>query len=174
MHTLFHSLWGHGRKASSIWFKVTSLLAGVSAILVLLMMLVLAYNAVLRKVGHPTAWSFDVGLYMLSTAAFLAAPHALKTGHHFRITFLVDRWPNVGRYLNVISFLIVMVLGVFIAVTGWELAYSSLVSNSRSITPLETPLFWPQLVIPLVGAAIAIEALFLSFQPERVVHREVE
>lgn len=174
MHGLFHSLWGLGRKASRIWFKATYLVGSVSAILVLLMALPLAYNAVLRKVGYPTDWSFDVGLYLLTTAAFLAAPHALETGHHFRITFLADTWPKVGRYLNVISFLIVMVFGVFLAVTGWELAYSSLLNNSRSITPLETPLFWPQLIIPIAGAAIAVEALLLSFQPERVAHREVE
>lgn len=174
MHGLFRSLRDLGRKASTSWFKATYLLGSVSAILVLLMALPLAYNAVLRKVGHPTDWTFDAGLYMLSMAAFLAAPHALETGHHFRITFLVERFPKVGRYLEIISSMIVMVFGIFLAVAGGQLAYSSLINNTRSISPMEVPLFWPQLVVPLAGVAIAVEALLLSFRTDRIVHRQVE
>lgn len=154
------------------WFRFVLLV--LSSVSIAVLTLPIVYNVIARKAGHPTIWSFEISLYIMTTAVYLAVAPGLTSGTHFRVTLLRDVWPKARPYLEVISKLIVLTFGVSLAVAGWEFAATSLATNRVSNTSLHVPLFLPQVFVPIGGLALAIEAFRLLFLQERDRHEEAE
>ncbi len=133
----------------------------LATLVITIVALPIVYNIVLRALGHPTIWTFEVTLYSVGASAFLANAVTLREGSHFRIQFLPKLLPGYKKPLDWLALLATMLVGAVLAAAGVMYAYGSFVDGARSSTLLSVPLFIPQTEIALGGIALFTEALSL-------------
>jgi TRAP-type C4-dicarboxylate transport system permease small subunit len=154
------------RRVADAWLRVAEWLALASAVVLIALSLPIAYDVVGRKLSHPTSWAFDVSLYLMVTLVYLATAHAIRTGNHFRVHIVMDRFPRFRRWFDLFDYLCIFIFGVLLAVAGGGLAWTSFTTHLTSTTLLATPMFLPQLALPIGGIALALEAIALAFDPK--------
>lgn len=100
---------------------LTGQLFNVAAFLLGAMVLIIAYDVILRDVfGRPTYWAVDISEYIMLYITMLVVGLLLKEGRHVRITVLYDFLPAKGK---AISDAVITALAVVIcAVMTWQSA----------------------------------------------------
>ena len=131
----------------------------VSVGIIGLLALPMIYDVVLRTFGHPTIWAFEITTYALIAGTFLANAHALRSGRHFRVTFLLKAFPRVRGCLNYFSAIATLLFGLLIIAAGGIFVQHAFITHLRSPTLLNTPLYLPELAIPLGGVSLTMQAL---------------
>lgn len=116
--------------------------------------------------------AFDVSLlvvdelsgYLLVVLTFFGANHALRTGSLLRVDFLVNRLGPQGRRRAEVCYDIAC--GIFCAVLTYyfgRLVWSSISNDVMSFTMAGTPMYIPQLAMPLGTALMAITFLLMAW-----------
>jgi C4-dicarboxylate transporter DctQ subunit len=146
----------------------------ISMVIIALMALPITYDATMRAFGHPTIWVFEVTLYALIAAGFLANPLSMKSGAHFRVTILSQLFPSLRRALNIFSLCATMLFALLLIGAGVYFVWYSWTNNILSATLLEVPLWIPQLALPLGGVGLFFQALVLLIQGEEPGQDEAE
>lgn len=141
-----------------------------SVALVLLMALPIAYEAMSRAAGYPSIWVFEITVYTLIAAGFLANSVALRHGAHFRIEMMLHLFPNHVRAFNVLALVATLFVAIAVVWAGWVLVEYSLANAIRSDTLLSVPLYLPQLAIPLGGLALGLEAAAMLIAGDYPLH----
>ena len=133
------------------------LLAGVALLLSMIMVIV---GVVARYILNVAVIFVDEYTgYLLVIMTFMALGYTLRTEGHIRVDLLTRVLSEKTQlYLNLMACLITMALTVLLIVQTWHRAWSSYKLNSVSTSPLETPLFIPQVFIP-VGFCFLLVAL---------------
>ena len=91
--------------------------------------------------------SDEIGGYAMAGVAAWGLAFALTERAHIRIEFAVRRLPSLARDLVDVSALAsVAVVAATVAAYGWSVVGKSLARGSTANTPLETPLWMPQIV----------------------------
>lgn len=131
--------------------KVSHFLGDVSGGFIFVMMLIIVYDVLMRRVfNKPTIWADETSCYLLVGVTFLGAAYTLKMGGHIHIEALVGRLkPNVKqRWMFVIDVLTFAFLVAFTWQT-YKLAIDAYVNATIATTLLRTPVYIPQLLIPI-------------------------
>lgn len=152
-----------GAYAGRIISLVSDVLGHVSAVAVLAMMILIVQHVVMRYVfDRPDIFTDIMSAYLQVAIVFLGSAYTLKAGGHIRISMVPDKLPAGARRLveTLTNILGCVFLGVF-AWEGWVLVWTSFTTDQRDFTLLQTPIYLPQIVIPL-----GLTAFFLQF----VVH----
>lgn len=139
---------------------VTRITTIVSAAIIGLLALPVAYDALTRSLRVPTIWVFDVSLYLLIAAGFLGNAYALSTGSHFRMVMLADMLgPRGRRWADRLAYAVTFAFAVMTVwlTTGYVLDNYN--AGFTSGTILDAPLWIPQSAMPIGAAALACEAL---------------
>ena len=123
------------------------------------------YEIVLDKLQRPPDWVFEISGYAMIALALAASGYGLRTGHHFRVTILLDAFPKFAPFLDRFSGFLQLAFGIVLTIAGWNQAHSSLVQDLRSATLLGVPQFWPQLALPIGGVVIALQGLATLLYP---------
>jgi C4-dicarboxylate transporter, DctQ subunit len=139
--------------------KMGEAMSRVAVAIVSLLAFPICYDVVARAVGHPTIWVFEITLYALGAAAFLANAAALKHGTHFRITILLKLFPRWRRRLDQLALLATLAFGLVLTASGAMFAWHSFAEGVRSATLLSIPLFIPQSELALGGFALVVQSL---------------
>lgn len=105
----------------------------------------------------------EVGGYTTAIFSSLAFGWALVSKSHTRVDFLLAHLPDWLRaVLNAAAHALLAALGVFATLRGWDVLDESLLFDSHSVTPLQTPLWIPQ-SLWLAGIAVfALAAVVLA------------
>ncbi len=133
----------------------------VSMAVLLMLALPITYDATARAFGHPTIWVFEVSVYALIAAGFLANPVALRTGAHFRVTILHKLFPRLRRALDVFALLMTLLFSMLLIGTGFYFVWYAWHNHILSATMLEVPLWIPQLALPIGGVGLFLQTLAL-------------
>lgn len=131
----------------------------IAVAIVSLLAFPICYDVVLRALGHPTIWVFEITLYALGASAFLANAAALKHGAHFRITLLSKVFPRCKKRLDQFALVVTLAFGIVLMVSGGMFAWQSFAAGVESTTLLSIPLFIPQSEMALGGLALVVQAL---------------
>jgi TRAP-type C4-dicarboxylate transport system permease small subunit len=103
---------------------------------------------------RPTKIADEVAGYLLVGITFLGAAYTLRRGMHIKVDILVNRLSDKLRQRLALA---MDTLGLFfIALLTWQsakLVIAHIASNTHASTPLRTPMFIPELLVP-VGLAI--------------------
>ena len=114
--------------------------------------LIVAYDVVLRYLGHPTIWALEISTYLLIAVGIAGTGETLKRGAHFTVDILPELLrPRPRRRLEAVLSLATVVFAVYFAWGVWLLLETTLMLGIRSPTVLKVPLVWPQSLL-LVGA----------------------
>lgn len=144
--------------------RICRLLALVSGGLFLLLAFYITADTLGRSFGGPySGITNDISMYTLATAGTWGFAEALRASAHVRVDLLLPMIPIRQRYLfNIANAFLV---GVFAAMTSfycWRLVHASWMSDARSITPLQTPLVFPQSLMSAGVTALAVEAFVIT------------
>jgi len=132
----------------------------VSAAIIAILPIPVAYDAVSRSLRHPSTWVFDVSLYLMIAAAFLGNAYALRSGSHFRMMMVVDAaGPRVRHWADRLTFLVTFLFAIAMTWLSARYVAENYQAGFTSGTLFDAPLWIPQLAIPLGGLSLAVEAL---------------
>ena len=135
-------------------------MTAVSTALILLLALPIAYEAIVRALGHPTIWVFETNLYAFIFLGFLGNALAVQKGAHFRVTLIADLFgPRGRRFFDVLAHVSVMLFAVLIMTAGGYYVWYSLANHILSATLLEVPMWIPELAVPLGGLGLFLQTL---------------
>jgi TRAP-type C4-dicarboxylate transport system permease small subunit len=126
----------------------------------------IAYDALARKAGHPTAWAFDLSLYLMVALVYLSVAGGIHSGHHFRVGLLTDRVQFLARASRYVDGISILLFGLALTIAGANLVATSYATNIRSTTLLSVPLYIPQILLPFAGIALCLQAIGVLLSPE--------
>lgn len=141
-------------------------MTAVSMLLIMILALPITYDATMRAFGHPTIWVFEITMYLLIAAGFLANPVATKSGAHFRVTVLHKVFPGWRRVLNLFAHGVTMIFALILVGGGIYFCWYSWSNHIRSATLLGIPLWIPQLALPLGGFGLFLQTFALVLSGE--------
>jgi TRAP-type C4-dicarboxylate transport system permease small subunit len=132
----------------------------LSATIVVLMSLIIAYDAIVRYLGHPTIWAGEVATYMLVWISFVGAAWGLEKGAQFRVDIFSSRWSAVRQKQVEIILLLLCLFFCFLLFKGClNVTLRSLRFGGMSMTPLKAPLILPQAALPLGTFLLCIQLI---------------
>lgn len=131
------------------------------AVVILLMALAVTYEVVVRYVfGRPTIWVTEISAYMLVAVAFLGAAWTLRRDGHIRMELLTEIGGSRGRrFSDCAMFLVAICVSAVLTWTGWNMAIANYNFGWKSSTLLATPLWIPQMLIPLGALTLLLQSL---------------
>jgi len=105
----------------------------------------------------------ELGGYIVATTGTFSFAYGLIERSHTRIDIVLDKVPQSGRaVLNATSFVMVAAAALFMVWYGWPALSESLLFNSRSATPLQTPIWIPQSIWMSGLALFAVTAITMA------------
>ncbi|WP_108662450.1 TRAP transporter small permease subunit [Acuticoccus kandeliae] len=152
--------------------RAAALLAGGAVLLCAVFILV---EIALRRAGHSIGGSDEISGYVMAGITTWGFSYALIERAHVRIDMIRGRLPAPLRStLDLIAITALAGVAVLVAVRGWPVLGRSIQNASRANTPLETPLWIPQLVwwsglvwfaamaclLALIGAGLILRRAF--------------
>ena len=149
--------------------RVSVLLAMVAQVMIVLLISVMLYEVVARRVfNNPTIWSVDI-VYMVNGTLFLVgASYTLMRERHVRIDFLAARLP--ARLQHLINALFYgCLLGPLMIITSQssvEKAIRAFVRGTVENMSTWQPLIWPF----LAGVALGLLGLTLQIGLQLIRH----
>lgn len=156
-----------GQRLAAMLVRLARGLCLLSAAMALLLPLPVFYEVVMDQLQQPPIWVFELTGYAIIAIAFLASGFALKTGHHFRVTLLPDRFPALDVPLQRLAGLLEAGFGLMLLAGGLKQVITAWEQDTVSDSLLAVPLAWPQLAFPIGGAAIALAGLAHMLDPRR-------
>lgn len=132
------------KKASAISFAL--------AVVCLASMIVYITIAVITRKGFNLCLPgvVEVSAYAFVALTFLGLAYTLQTEGHIRITIVFDRLPQKAKPLiRLISDLLTVVFLIVMIISSFRLWVESFILGPTSPTDLHTPMWIPQIVLPL-------------------------
>ncbi len=136
----------------------------------LLLSFVTCFEVLARKLfGFSLQGIDEVGGYTTAVISTFTFAWALLAKSHTRVDFLLSHLPAAARaLLNAAAYALLAGLAVFATWRGWDVVDESLLFDSHSVSPLQTPMWIPQslwwlgwAVFAVVAVVLAVHALWL-------------
>jgi TRAP-type mannitol/chloroaromatic compound transport system permease small subunit len=133
----------------------------VVAWLIVPMFVVLFYEVMARKLGHPTMWANDIATMCYGAHFFLAGAYTLYLQKHIRTDFFSRKWSLRTQVLmDLFQYLFLFLPGmVMFTWMSWDFAAESWDLGERLMTTWRPPAYWYKTVIPLSSALILLQGL---------------
>jgi len=116
--------------------------------------LMIFVSAIMRGIGYPINWAWDLSLFLFAWSVFIAADAAMRHDKLVNVELVVDLFPAKWKtFCSVINYCLILLFLVALVIIGLKLSYTT-----RSRTFQGMPGFsytWVTLSIP-VGAALMI------------------
>ncbi len=141
---------------------ITGRLASGTGHLAAATILVLAFSIIigitLRILRIDNYWTYDLDLFALVWLAFIGAVLTSLREHHVTAGIALENMlGGRGRLLNLMRFGIIAIFLIMFAVSGYRLAFSSLVTHETTIDVVEWPVWIAKAALPL-GAVLWLAA----------------
>jgi TRAP-type mannitol/chloroaromatic compound transport system permease small subunit len=148
---------------------ISKVLAYITMVMVGLLILVMSYEMVVRRIlNAPTLWAFDVS-YMLSGMIFvMATGFTLLRNEHIRIDFLSTKMPLPAQHAANIAFyvtLFVPALYILSVAATRDTLDAFMTSRVERVSPW-SPVIWPY----YLGLTVGLWALLLQSVAEVIRH----
>jgi C4-dicarboxylate transporter, DctQ subunit len=140
------------------WIDTSADVGGViGAVCLLTVSFIVTYEVCMRYLfKSPTTWVAELSVYLCMGIGLLGAAYALKSDSHFTIDIFVDRLkPENRRRIKILTNLMGFAYSCVFVYKGIEMVKFSYDMEDISTGMLETPLWIPQLLIPIGGLLLA-------------------
>ena len=142
------------------WIDTSADVGGVvGAVCLLLVALIVTFEVFMRYVFKaPTTWVAELSVYLCMAIGLLGAAYALKSDSHFTIDIFIDRLRPVNqRRMKILTNLMGLAYAFVFVHKGVEMVKFSYEMEDRSTGMLETPLWIPELLIPIGGLLLVLQ-----------------
>ncbi len=104
----------------------------------------------------------EFGGYSLLAITFLGLAYCAKEKGHIRITFLVERMSaKASGWIRVLTLILALIYIGIASKVSWDFLILSIKRGMKSNSWLMTPLYWPQMVLP-VGCTLFFLVLLVQ------------
>jgi TRAP-type C4-dicarboxylate transport system permease small subunit len=151
--------------------NISYFFGALAAIFLMVTAAIVVLEVFLRYVfNSPTIWVAETSVYLTMAVGLLAAAHTLKLDMHFSIPHLTDRLSKANRRrLKIVTHLMGMAYSIVFLVKGIQMAWFSYDMEDISTGLMETPLWLPNMLIPIAGLLLALQ--FFSKLVEEISNR---
>lgn len=143
--------------------RLSTVAAHIGIVMLFAMGLLITADVVLRYVfNQPTQFTTEVTGYMMVGLTFLGLAYTLMKGRHIRIEAVSSRLRSRPRkilYL-VTSFISLAFLSACVG-PAWNMVWESYTYKSEVLGVLRTPLYLPQLLVPIGICVIILQLLVI-------------
>ncbi|MEH7111619.1 TRAP transporter small permease subunit [Neobacillus niacini] len=131
-------------------------------ILLAIIVSILFIAVVLRTIGHPVSWGYDIALLASAWLVFIGADVAFRKGEFVDVDVAFNLLhKNIQKTFQTISFL--LILGFLIAMTYYG-THLSITTWNRSFSGIPFLSFtWATLSIPVSALCMTITLLYRTF-----------
>jgi len=135
----------------------------ISGVAMLVSLVLVVYGVVLRyAINQPQTWLDEMVGYLLVATVMLGAADALRQREHIAIDIVTGRLNAQKRFwVAGLAMLAVVATALLFIVEGWGAVAFSKMVDMRSTGYLDMPIWTMQLLIPVGGAILLLNALTL-------------
>lgn len=132
----------------NVIINITGVVAGL---LVLFTGFMIVYEVICRSIFNaPTEWVMEISTYCVVVAGFLGMGVAYAGKKHIHVDILISRLsPKARCYIEFGTAFIGAFYSLIFMQQSWEMAMFSLEINNCAPTTLSTPLWIPQISMPI-------------------------
>lgn len=129
---------------------------------IVVLTVVVGWDVVVRKLGAPTQWGFDVSLALFGILFMMGGAYTLSRNGHVRGDLLYRTLsPRAQAALDLVLYAAFFLPGIAaLAYAGWEFAGKSwAIREASSVTGSGLPVWPVKAVIPVAGALLLLQAV---------------
>jgi len=129
---------------------------------IVLLTAVVGYEVIVRKLGAPTNWAFDVSSMLFGVLFMMGGAYTLSRNGHVRGDLLYRTLsPRVQAWMDLVLYVVFFIPGIAALVyAGWEFAGKSwALQEASSVTGSGLPVYPVKAIIPIAGALLLLQAL---------------
>lgn len=124
----------------------------------LLMVLVLVEVVARYLLNQPLSVAEEYGGYLLVAMTMIGLAYTWKEKGHISVDLLVSRLPvRLQLRLRAVTLMLAAALTVLLVAAGLRMVSQSILFGTRSGSWLRTPLAWPQMIVALGSALLALQ-----------------
>lgn len=140
---------------------LTKLVGVIAGVLVLYCAFGIVWEVIARGLlNSPTEWVMEISTYCVLIAGFLGMGVAYAGKKHIHVDIFVSKMsPKTLTYVEVLTSLIGIFYSVIFMIYSWNMAMLSLEMNNCAPTTLGTPLWIPQLSMPIGFAVLCLQII---------------
>jgi len=141
--------------------RISAVAGKVFAWLIVVLTLIVGYDVVVRKLGAPTQWAFDLSLMVYAVLFMMAGAYTLSRNGHVRADLLYRTLsPRTQAGVDLVLYFAFFLPGIAALVyAGWEFAGKSLaLREASSVTGSGLPVYPVKMFIPIAGAFLLLQA----------------
>lgn len=128
--------------------KLSLILAVASTLMIVVYVAVGVFGRLIFGVSIPGV--IEISAYAFVALTLFGLPYVLTTGGHIRINFVYDHLPEkVKPYIRLTGDILSVVYLIAVIISSGHLVASSLELHATAPTTLYTPLWMPQMVLPI-------------------------
>ena len=140
---------------------LTKLVGVIAGVLVLYCAFSIVWEVIARGLlNSPTEWVMEISTYCVLIAGFLGMGVAYAGKKHIHVDIFVSKMsPKTLTYVEVLTSLIGIFYSFIFMIYSWDMAMLSLEMNNCAPTTLGTPLWIPQLSMPIGFAFLCMQII---------------
>ena len=140
---------------------LTKLVGVIAGVLVLYCAFSIVWEVIARGLlNSPTEWVMEISTYCVLIAGFLGMGVAYAGKKHIHVDIFVSKMsPKTLTYVEVLTSLIGIFYSFIFMIYSWNMAMLSLEMNNCAPTTLGTPLWIPQLSMPIGFAVLCLQII---------------
>lgn len=150
---------------------VTKLAGVIAGALVLATGFMIVYEIIARGVfNSPTEWVTEVSTYCIIIAGFLGMGVAYAGKKHIQVDIVIMHLsPKVRCWIELVTCLLAIYYSYVFVVEGWGMTMLSIEFDNRAPTTLSTPLWIPQISMPIGLAILCLQLVGTVFHDMRKI-----
>lgn len=133
--------------------KLTEIVGKAVSVLVFVLLIVVVYEVISRKIfNSPTVWAFELSYMLYGTLFMLGLGYALKHGSHVCIDVISNRFsPKKQAILSIFSYIVFFFPFMYFGIkSSWQFFSQSWAMRELSQSPWSPPIY-PFKFIMLLG-----------------------
>lgn len=140
---------------------LTKLVGVIAGVLVLYCAFSIVWEVIARGLlNSPTEWVMEISTYCVLIAGFLGMGVAYAGKKHIHVDIFVSKMsPKTLTYVEVLTSLIGIFYSLIFMIYSWDMTMLSLEMNNCAPTTLGTPLWIPQLSMPIGFAVLCLQII---------------
>ena len=140
---------------------LTKLVGVIAGVLVLYCAFGIVWEVIARGLlNSPTEWVMEISTYCVLIAGFLGMGVAYAGKKHIHVDIFVSKMsPKTLTYVEVLTSLIGIFYSFIFMIYSWDMTMLSLEMNNCAPTTLGTPLWIPQLSMPIGFAVLCLQII---------------
>lgn len=138
---------------------ITKICGVIAGALVLFCGFMIVYEVICRSIFNaPTEWVMEISTYCVVVAGFLGMGVTYAGKKHIQVELVMTNFsPKTRCYVEVLTCLAAIFYSFVFAVEAWEMTMRSLEFNNCAPSTLGTPLWIPQISMPIGMAVLLLQ-----------------